>query len=113
MASRVVTDATFEQEVIGSPQPVLVDFTAGWCGPCRAMNPILDELAEDYAGRFIIVKIEIDDSPSATKKYKVMSIPNIKFFLNGLVVDELVGAVPKHELSRRIDAVLQKYEYRQ
>ncbi len=113
MASGIVTDATFEQEVIGSTQPVLVDFTAVWCGPCRMMNPIMDELADDYAGRMKIVKVEIDDSPSAIKKYKILSIPNIKFFLNGRVVDEVIGAVPKHELSRRIDAVLQQLAHRQ
>lgn len=101
-----ITDDDFEREVLGSPFPVLVDFWAGWCGPCRVLNPILDELAVEYKDRIKIAKIDIDTHQIKMREYHVLNIPNLKLFKNGKIVDEIIGAVPKTELIRRIDALL-------
>lgn len=108
MGNRLITDADFDQEVIAASEPVLVDFSAAWCGPCRSMNPVLEELAREYQGRVKFVQIEIDDNPESVKKFGIRSIPNIKVFWQGRIIDEIIGAVPKHELARRLNDVLQK-----
>ncbi len=108
MSTRLVRDADFEREVISASEPVLVDFNAAWCGPCRSMNPIVEELAREYEGRVKFVQVDIDDNPESVKKFGIRSIPNIKLFWQGRIIDEVIGAVPKHELARRINDVLQK-----
>jgi thioredoxin 1 len=101
-----VTDASFEKEVLKSPQPVLIDFWAPWCGPCRAIAPIIDELAADYAGRLKVVKINVDDNPETPSRYGVRGIPNLLIIKNGQVKEQIVGAVPKGNLVRAVDNAL-------
>lgn len=101
-----VTDATFDQEVLKSPTPVLIDFWAPWCGPCRAIAPIIDELAGTYAGRLKVVKINVDDNPETPSRYGVRGIPNLLIVKNGQVKDQIIGAVPKQHLVRAVDNAL-------
>lgn len=97
-----LTDANFE-ETIASGKPVLVDFWAEWCGPCRMVGPIVEELSKDYDGKAIVGKVNVDENPEISSKYGVRNIPTILFFKNGEVVDKSVGAVPKNVLSEKID----------
>ncbi len=101
-----VTDANFEQEVLGGKVPVVVDFWAEWCGPCRLIGPLLDELAGEYSGRVKVTKLNVDENPSTSMKYGVRSIPTLLFFKDGEVVDRLIGAVPKAELKKKFEAAL-------
>jgi len=101
-----VTDATFQAEVLNSPVPVLVDFWAPWCGPCRAIAPLLDELAGEYAGKAKVVKINVDDHQAVAQRYRVSSIPNLIVFKNGQVAQQIVGAVPKSRLSQALDTAI-------
>jgi thioredoxin 1 len=101
-----VTDATFETEVIKSDNPVLVDFWAEWCAPCRQIAPAVKELAETYGDRLRVVKMDVDASPGTPAQYSVRSIPTLLFFKEGQVVDSLVGAVPKKQIADKIDSVL-------
>jgi thioredoxin 1 len=101
-----VTDATFDQEVLKSPTPVLIDFWAPWCGPCRAIAPILDELAGTYAGRLKVVKINVDDNPDTPSRYGVRGIPNLLIVKAGQVKEQIIGAVPKQQLVRAVDNAL-------
>ncbi|MSS19253.1 thioredoxin [Eubacteriaceae bacterium RF-744-FAT-4] len=96
------TEANFEQEVLQSDVPVVVDFYADWCGPCKMMSPVVEKLADTYAGRVKIGKLNTDEAQSLAAKYGVMSIPNIVFFKNGEVVDRQVGAVPQSVLEEKI-----------
>jgi len=98
-----VTDATFDQEVIKSSTPVLIDFWAPWCAPCRAIAPIVDELAGEYEGRLKVVKINVDDNPQVPARYGVRGIPNLLIVKGGEVKDQIVGAVPKQHLVRAVD----------
>ncbi len=101
-----LNDDTFDQEVKNSSIPVLVDFWAAWCGPCRMIAPIIEEIAKEYEGRVKVCKINVDENPSKTTEYKIMSIPNMKIFKDGKVVDEIIGVVPKTELTKHIDKLL-------
>lgn len=101
-----VTDATFEGEVIKSEQPVLIDFWAPWCAPCRAIAPAIEELAAEYAGRLKVVKVNVDDNPAAPARFGVRGIPNLVIIKGGQVKDQIVGAVSKAHLVRAVDHAL-------
>ena len=102
----VVTDATFEQEVLKSDVPVLVDFWAPWCGPCRMIAPLIDQLAEEYAGKLKAVKLNTDESPSVATEYGIRSIPTVMIFKDGQKVDTVIGAVPKSTLTGTVEKYL-------
>ena len=104
----VVTDQTFEKEVIQSEMPVVVDFWAPWCGPCRMLGPVAEKLAEDYKGQVKFCKINVDENPEMSTKYKVMSIPYLAFFKSGAQTDSSVGAVPEAVLKPKIEALVEK-----
>jgi len=99
-----VTDDSFEQEVLGSDTPVLVDYWAEWCGPCKAIAPILDEIAAEYDGKLRIAKLNIDDNPSTPPKYGIRGIPTLMLFKGGNVEATKVGAVSKSQLATFIDS---------
>jgi thioredoxin 1 len=101
-----LTDSSFESEVINSNQPVLVDFWATWCGPCRAIAPIIEELAGEYEGKVKIAKLDVDENQQTASKYNVRSIPTLLFFQNGKVVDQIVGSAPKSALAGRLDSLV-------
>ncbi len=101
-----VSDDSFDSEVLKSPVPVLIDFWAPWCGPCRAIAPIVDELAGEYAGKLKIVKMNVDDKPRTPARYGVRGIPNLILFKNGEVQQQIVGAVPKAHLVKAISTVV-------
>ncbi len=101
-----VTDANFEQEVLHSPTPVLIDFWAPWCGPCRAIAPMVDELAGEYAGRLKVVKVNVDDNPQTPARFGVRGIPNLVIVKGGEVKDQIIGAVPKAHLIKAVDAAI-------
>jgi len=100
------TDANFDELVIKSDKPVLVDFWAEWCGPCRMIAPVVAELSTDYEGKALIGKVDVDNNPGITAKYGVRNIPTILFFKNGVVADKQVGAVPKQKLIEKLDALM-------
>jgi len=97
------TDTNFKKEVLESHVPVMVDFWATWCGPCKAISPIVEELAKEYQGKLKIGKVNIDENPKIATAYGIMSIPTIVFFKNGKVMDQLVGALGKNELRKKIE----------
>lgn len=101
-----VTDANFDEIVLQSDKPVLVDFWAEWCGPCRMVGPIVNELSDDYDGKAIMTKLDVDSNPAISQKYGIRNIPTLLFFKNGEIVDKQVGAVPKGTLSVKLDALL-------
>ncbi len=101
-----VSDLSFDQEVLKATTPVLIDFWAPWCGPCRAISPVVEELAGEYAGRLKVVKMNVDDNPQTPSRYGVRGIPNLIVFKGGQVADQIVGAVPKAHLVRAIDQVI-------
>lgn len=98
-----LTDANFDQ-VVNSDKPVLVDFWAEWCGPCKMIGPVVEELAGDYEGKAVIAKLNVDENPGVTSRYGIRSIPTLLVFKSGQIVDKQVGAVPKSVLSQKIEA---------
>ena len=101
-----IEEATFDESVIKANVPVLVDFWAPWCGPCRMVAPVVEELAEEYDGKVDFVKINVDDNPKVTSQYGVMSIPTLILFKDGKPVSNIVGFRPKDELKKSLDAAL-------
>ena len=101
-----VTDESFEQDVLISEIPVLVDFWAPWCGPCRMVAPVVDEIAEQYDGRVKVVKLNTDENPGIAGQYNIRSIPTLMIFKNGQRVEQVVGAVPKATLASTIEKFL-------
>ena len=102
MSLKEVNQDSFESEVIKSDIPVLVDLWATWCGPCKALHPIVEHLADDYSGKLKVMKLNIDDSPAIAGKYQVMSIPTLLLFSNGEVVTQIIGLVSKDKIVKKI-----------
>ena len=101
-----VSDATFDQEVLQSEQPVLVDFWAAWCGPCKAIAPIVDGMAATYAGKLKVAKVNVDENDATPSRYGVRGIPALLFFKNGKVADQIVGYVPQDVIDGKIKSLL-------
>ena len=101
-----VTDSSFEADVLGSDLPVLVDFWAEWCGPCKMIAPVLEEIAVEYAGKLKVVKVNVDDSPGTAARFDARSIPTLVILKDGAVVDRIIGAQPKGALAAVIDKAL-------
>jgi thioredoxin 1 len=101
-----ITDANFEEIVLKSEKPVLVDFWAEWCGPCRMLGPIVEEMATEYEGRAIIGKVNVDENPGVSAKFGIRNIPTVIFVKGGEIADKSVGAVPKPHLTAKLDAIL-------
>jgi thioredoxin 1 len=104
--TKAVTDETFKQDVLEAPGPVLVDFWAEWCGPCKMVAPILDQIAAEYAGKLTVAKVDIDNNPMAPTEYGVRGIPTMILFKDGKVVDTSVGAKPKGQLTAWLNGKL-------
>ena len=102
----VVDDGNFDQTVLQAEMPVLVDFWAAWCGPCRMVAPVVEELAEEYEGRISFAKLDVDQNPKTASKYGVMSIPTLLIFKKGEPISQIVGFRPKQELKRSLDAAV-------
>lgn len=102
MAELEITEQNFENEVLKSDMPVLIDFWAEWCGPCKILSPTVDELAKEYEGKLKVGKVNVDEQGNLSTHYGVMSIPTLKFFKNGQIVGELVGAAPKSTIEAEI-----------
>ena len=103
-----VNDATFEQEVLQSDQPVLVDFWAAWCGPCKALAPFVDEIAAEYSGKVKVMKMDVDRNQATPMRYGIRGIPALLLFKGGKVADQIVGYVPKDTIARSITRVIEQ-----
>jgi len=101
-----ITDQNFETEVLKSDKPVLIDFWAQWCGPCRMIAPIVEELASEYNGKLKVAKLDVDAYGSIAQQYKILSIPTVMIFKDGKVASQIVGAVPKKDLVKHVEKVL-------
>jgi thioredoxin 1 len=101
-----LTDSNFSEVVMNSDKPVVVDFWAAWCGPCRMVGPLIEEMHNEYAGKAVIGKVDVDQNPNVSGQFGIRSIPTILFIKNGQVVDKVVGAVPKGTLKQKLDAIL-------
>ena len=101
-----VSDESFDREVLKADLPVLIDFWAPWCGPCKAIGPVVEELAKEYAGKLKVVKMNVDDNPQTPSKYGVRGIPNLIIFKGGEVRDQIIGAVPKAQLVKAVTQVV-------
>ena len=99
-----ITDANFDELVLKSTKPVLIDFWAEWCGPCRMVGPIVEELAKDFDGKAVVGKVNVDNNPNISMNYGIRNIPTLLIFKNGEIVDKQVGAVPKSVLSGKLNA---------
>ncbi len=106
MSEIVITNDNFEAEVLKSPIPVLVDFWASWCGPCKVLSPIVEELATQYEGKLKVGKVNVDEQSDLSNRYQILSIPTLKFFKGGELVSELVGAAPKTTIETEIKKLL-------
>lgn len=102
---KIITDANFA-EIINTDMPVLVDFWATWCGPCRALAPVIEELAHEYEGKAVVGKCNVDDCEDLTMNFGIRSIPTLLFFKNGQLVDKLVGAAPKADIAAKLNSLL-------
>ena len=101
-----VNDNNFDEIVLKSDKPVIVDFWAEWCGPCRMVGPIVEEIGEEYKEKAVVVKVDVDSNPGISAKYGIRNIPTILYFKNGEIVDKQVGAVPKSNLVSKLEAIL-------
>ena len=101
-----VTDSEFSQQVLSADLPVLVDFWADWCGPCKMIAPVVEELAEEYDGKVSFTKVDVDDNPNIAISYGIRSIPTLLIFKDGKVAEQVIGAVPKSMLKKKLDKVL-------
>lgn len=99
----VATDQNFKAEILESDKVALVDFWAAWCGPCMMLGPVIEELAGDYAGKAVIAKLNVDENPATAGQYGIRSIPSLLIFKNGQVVDQMLGAMPKNQIAKKID----------
>ena len=102
----ILSEVNFQNEVIAASQPVLVDFWAPWCGPCRTIGPIVNELAKDFDGRAKVAKVNVDDAPALAQRFGIQGIPTMLIFRDGRVVDQVTGVVPKRELTAKLDKVI-------
>ena len=106
MAALEVTDDSFTNEVLNSELPVLVDFWAEWCGPCKMVSPIVEELANEYNGKVKVAKLDVDSNPQTATNYGIRGIPTLLMFKDGSAVDQIVGAVPKTQIAERLDKII-------
>ena len=104
--AKIIEQDSFEAEVLKCEQPVLVDFFAEWCGPCKMLAPVIEEISAELAGKVKVLKIDVDQAKEISKEYKVRSIPTLIFFKNGAVEDTVVGVIPKEEIINKINAII-------
>ncbi|HVC09495.1 MAG TPA: thioredoxin [Elusimicrobiota bacterium] len=108
MAEIHLTDDSFEKEVVQSASPVLVDFWAPWCGPCRMLSPVIEEIAKEYTGKIRVAKINTDDHPNSATRFKISAIPTLLFFKDGKVIEQMVGVHSKAEIKKTLDTLVAK-----
>jgi len=102
----IVTENSFQKDVIENPLPVIVDFWAEWCPPCKMITPILEEIAQEYDGKVVVCKVNVDENPAIAQKYGVRSIPTLLFIKGGEIKDQVIGAMPKQQFTAKLDAIL-------